>query len=283
LVVEDIPVRALRSIAGRVLLRMPSSPSQTAQLGSGHKTNVALPGTGVQEKQKSAAAAQATEGSFVFIPLAEVQIRANEAVVKTDQEGNFLIRNLPAGKVAISLVPVKPLAEGMKLPSGEVNLPADPIQVQGASIVISNPELVPYLTTQPLPNGPGVAPGKSAPILQAKVVPSVPATSARKTIGLNEQPGRNQAPIETPAATTAKVVASLVSSSPTTVPPRTVGISELPSLTSSSRVAQVPAAAPAAPMIAQATPSPAIAKAIDCNNLPSLGETARCFKQLHNR
>jgi hypothetical protein len=31
------------------------------------------------------------------------------------------------------------------LPSGQVKMPADPIQVQGATIVISNPELAPYL------------------------------------------------------------------------------------------------------------------------------------------
>jgi hypothetical protein len=282
-VVEDIPVRALRSIAGRVLLRMPSSPSQTAQLGSSHKTNVALPARGVQEKQKNALAPQSNDGGFVLIPLADVQIRANEAVVKTDQEGNFLIRNLPAGKVAISLLPVKPLVEGMKLPSGEVNLPADPIEVQGASIVISNPELVPYLTTQPLPNGPGVAPDKSAPLLQGRVLPGNPAKSSPKTSMLKEQPVPNQGPIVPPAVTSAKAVASLPSSSPAAIAPRTIGISELPSSTASSRLAQVAAAVPAAPMIAQTTPSAAIPKAIDCSTLPSLGETARCYKQLHNR
>ena len=270
-VVEDIPVRALRSISGRVLLRMPSIPLHTARLGSSYKGNVALPGATV---------AKATEGNFVFIPLAEVQIRANDAVVSTDREGNFLIRNLPAGRVAISLVQVQPLAEGMKLPSGEVNLPAEPIQVQGASIVISNPELVPYLTTQP-PNGQGIAPGKSLPILQAKAVPTVPVQSSRTTGVPNEQPGQNQAPISTPAVASTKTVASSSSSSPAPVAPR-VASSELPPSTTTGSLAQ-PSAATAAPMIAQATPSAAIARAVDCNNLPSLGETARCFKQLHNR
>jgi hypothetical protein len=37
----------------------------------------------------------------------------------------------------------------MKVPSGQVKMPADPIQVQGATIVISNPELAPYLTGAP--------------------------------------------------------------------------------------------------------------------------------------
>jgi hypothetical protein len=33
----------------------------------------------------------------------------------------------------------------MQAPSGAVHMPPEPIQVQGATIVISNPDLVPYL------------------------------------------------------------------------------------------------------------------------------------------
>ena len=76
----------------------------------------------------------------------DVQITAGYGVAKTDKDGAFLLRNLPAGNLTITLVPVKPLPEGLQLPTGSVRMPADPIQVQGATIVISNPELVPYLT-----------------------------------------------------------------------------------------------------------------------------------------
>jgi hypothetical protein len=37
----------------------------------------------------------------------------------------------------------------MKVPSGQVRMPAEPIQVQGATIVIGNPELAPYLVDAP--------------------------------------------------------------------------------------------------------------------------------------
>jgi len=40
---------------------------------------------------------------------------------------------------------VKELPAGMKVPLGQVKMPAEPIQVQGATIVISNPDLAPYL------------------------------------------------------------------------------------------------------------------------------------------
>jgi hypothetical protein len=42
----------------------------------------------------------------------------------------------------------------MKVPSGQVRMPADPIQVQGASIVISNPDLAPYLVATPKTDAP---------------------------------------------------------------------------------------------------------------------------------
>lgn len=58
------------------------------------------------------------------------------------------MRDLPAGDLMIRLVPIKPLPEGMKVPSGTVHMPPDPIQVQGAAIVITNPELVPYLVAR---------------------------------------------------------------------------------------------------------------------------------------
>ena len=124
-VTMDVPVRALRSIAGKVYLRFPVPTVKS---------------TAADTKNKLAA------GDPKLLPLVDVQITAGYGVAKTDKDGAFLLRNLPAGNLTITLVPVKPLPEGLQLPTGSVRMPADPIQVQGATIVISNPELVPYLT-----------------------------------------------------------------------------------------------------------------------------------------
>ena len=113
-VVQNIPVRALRSISGTVYLK--TTPENGNPSGR--------------------------------VPMADVQITAGYGVVKTDANGNFILRDLPAGDLTIRLVPVRPLPAGMKIPSGTVHMPADPVQVQGAAIVISNPELVPYLVAK---------------------------------------------------------------------------------------------------------------------------------------
>jgi len=83
------------------------------------------------------------------VPLAGVQITAGYGTAKTDENGSFLLRDLPAGELTVTLVPVKELPAGMKVPLGQVKMPAEPIQVQGATIVISNPDLAPYLVDAP--------------------------------------------------------------------------------------------------------------------------------------
>ena len=83
------------------------------------------------------------------MPLAGVQITAGFGVAKTDENGNFLLRDLPAGDLTVTLIAARELPEGMKVPSGQVKMPAEPIQVQGATIVISNPDLAPYLADTP--------------------------------------------------------------------------------------------------------------------------------------
>ena len=92
-----------------------------------------------------------TGGDYNLVPLAGIQITAGYGVVKTDENGNFLLRDLPAGDLTVTLVSAKELPAGMKVPSGQVKMPAEPIQVQGATIVISNPELAPYLVDTPKP------------------------------------------------------------------------------------------------------------------------------------
>jgi hypothetical protein len=167
--------------------------------------------------------------------------------------------------------------EGLKLPAGEVNLPADPIQVQGASVVISNPELVPYLTTEPLPSEP-VAPGTSAPILQGKAAPSVPSKSPRKSAALIAP----VAPETKPAAIEVKSTASVVSGAPVAAV-RAVSISDLPRSVLSSRLALIPSVAPKALAATQTAALVGMAAGKDCASLQSLGETARCYAQMRSR
>jgi SdrD B-like domain len=151
-VLQDVPVRALRSIAGRVFLKVSADPSVDPS-----KLNVTGVPAGAAQSQggkrlgqaggQAGGAAQTPggEGQYKLVPMADIQITAGSVIAKTDAYGNFLLRDLPAGDLTISLVPLRPVPEGMKVPSGSVHMPSEPIQVQGATIVISNPELVPYL------------------------------------------------------------------------------------------------------------------------------------------
>ena len=128
--VIDVPVRALRSIAGRVYLKS-RNITPTAQSGG----QSAPPPTGNSKAGTD----------FTLVPIAGIHLRAAQSTAISDQSGNFLLRDLPAGDLTVTVVPVRPLAPGMQAPSGAVHMPPEPIQVQGATIVISNPDLVPYL------------------------------------------------------------------------------------------------------------------------------------------
>jgi hypothetical protein len=159
--VQNIPARAMRSIAGRVFVKVLSEPaaqpadtgklkisgipagSVRSQRGGGQQAGGRVSQTGRGQAQGSSG--PATGGDYNLVPLAGVQITAGYGTVKTDENGNFLLRDLPAGDLTVTLVSARDLPEGMKVPSGQVRMPADPIQVQGASIVISNPDLAPYL------------------------------------------------------------------------------------------------------------------------------------------
>jgi SdrD B-like domain len=159
--VENIPARAMRSIAGRVFVKVLAEPA--AQPADSSKLKISgMPAGSVRNQRGGQAGgrvnqagrgqAQGTSGAhaggdYNLVPLAGVQITAGFGVAKTDENGNFLLRDLPAGDLTVTLIATKDLPEGMKVPSGQVKMPAEPIQVQGASIVISNPELAPYLTS----------------------------------------------------------------------------------------------------------------------------------------
>ena len=114
-VIKDIPVRALRSIAGHVYLRGDAAVGSTAPALS---------------------------------PLAGIQITADHTVVTTDAGGRFVLRDLPAGDFRVTLVPMRPVPEGLQVPAGMVRLPKSPTQVDNAVIVLSNPALLDYLLKQ---------------------------------------------------------------------------------------------------------------------------------------
>lgn len=162
-VVEDIPARALRSIAGRVFLKVPmdktTPPNDPRNLKiagipqSGTRTQSGGQAAGKmgQAGGQASPAAQPGSGSqtssadYNLVPMAGIQLSAGYGVATSDENGDFLLRDLPAGDLTVSVVPVKPLPPDMNLPSGTVHMPPDPIQVQGATIIIGNPDLVPFL------------------------------------------------------------------------------------------------------------------------------------------
>ena len=57
-----------------------------------------------------------------------------------------MVRNLPAGELFLNVIPARQLPEGLNAPAGKVKFPREPIHVEDATIVISNPELLHYLT-----------------------------------------------------------------------------------------------------------------------------------------
>jgi hypothetical protein len=121
-VVRDIPVRALRSISGHVYLRQ----------------NIGEGGSGPSDP--------------LLRPLAGVRLKIGDQIAATDADGSFVLRNLPSGELTLTLVPFRDVPEGLTVPAGRVNLPREPINVENATIVISNPDLPQYLIdvrTQP--------------------------------------------------------------------------------------------------------------------------------------
>ncbi len=164
-VVQDIPIRALRSISGRVFLKvlvdkaappadqdklkfggMPAAGARSQRGGQGGKAGQA--GGQTSHTGQQAAGNQSSPEEYNLVPLAGVQLDAGYGIVKTDEKGNFLLRDLPAGDVTVKIVPARPVPSGLKVPSGAVHMPSEPIQVQNATIIISNPDLVPYLVSK---------------------------------------------------------------------------------------------------------------------------------------
>jgi hypothetical protein len=117
----DVPIRALRSIGGKVLLRVVKE-GEPSQNGKNNDTP-----------------------TYDMLPVPGITIVAGDVRAQTAADGSFLLRNLPAGDMFVTIAPVKALPEGMTLPSGRVHMPDEPMEVHDATIVISNSALMPYL------------------------------------------------------------------------------------------------------------------------------------------
>ena len=257
-VIEDIPMRALRSISGRVLLRVP------ADLTSSSSTSAKL-------KQPRVPLVQPENEEQEMIPVAGVEVTAGPTTATTDKDGKFLLRNLPAGDLSVSIKPVRSVPTGISIPTGNVKLPPEPVQIQGATIVVTNAELLPYLTDDIL----------KAPTGRAQQAIASAYTRARER-------DREQPPVALASSPTAQPKAAL--------PARTEPILQRNQPAPSQVAAVVPA--PAQPINKQqastaATIAPPVVvrsgeKAISydavnraiCESMPSLGEAAQCFNQL---
>jgi hypothetical protein len=108
--VIDLPVRALRSISGRVLLKRGSDQSPTLE------------------------------------PVAGVTITAGNVTATTDAQGRYALRELPAGLVELRVVAVRDVPQQLQVPRGVVRLSTEPMQLENANIVIANADLIDYVT-----------------------------------------------------------------------------------------------------------------------------------------
>jgi hypothetical protein len=244
-VVQDIPVRALRSISGNVLLKV-TKPSVSQESGgkrnsrdrfnSGKTTN-----TKVDDAQ-----------GFTLVPVPGVQIAAGPATATTDHDGKFLLRNLPAGELSVTIKPVNPVPPGITIPKGSVKLPAEPVQIQGATIVISKADLLPYITRQ-FPNG---SRGSAPDVVLTKKTEGTPALT------VTSNPG---SAIESTASSsmTARPVGPQSSAVPITRGMAQPPISNVVPHPSSDR----------------SSASASLTRE-SCEKLPSLGEVAQCLRQL---
>jgi SdrD B-like domain/Pilus formation protein N terminal region len=139
---QDVSLRALRSISGHVYFRPNGNHASNGQGVQG------IPGSGQPKNHEPSGSSQ------VLRPLAGVRLAIDHTTTTTDANGAFIIRNLPAGEFVLTLVPASPLPPGLAVPQGKVRLPREPIQINNATIVISNPELLKYLASAPPASGP---------------------------------------------------------------------------------------------------------------------------------
>ena len=252
-VIEEFPLRALRSISGRVLLK-----AQDELSGSSAKPPKKNQTTSQRDAEKS--------GEAEMIPVAGAQVTAGPSTATTDKDGKFLLRNLPAGDLSVSIKPVQPLPHGINIPTGTVKLPAEPLQIQGATIIITNAELLPYLTDDVL----------RAPTAGAQQAITSAYTHVRERI--KELPPRAVAPspvAQAKPALPAKIGKEVGSSAPlATVVPAPAQLSSKKQ-TSNPSTAEPTTARRGQNAISYDEVNRAI-----CESMPSVGEIAQCFRQM---
>ena len=139
----DVPLRALRSVSGHVYLKVELGDEPNPRQKKARLQRTTQPT--MQPSQPNGGSA-----STVLKPVAGIRIVAGESAATTDADGSFVLRQMPAGDVEVRLVAVSDMPPGMNAPSGHVQMPRDPLSVEGATIVISNPELLRYLIPQPV-------------------------------------------------------------------------------------------------------------------------------------
>ena len=155
---------------------------------------------------------QGNGAEYNLVPLAGIQISAGSTAATSDKNGVFLLRDLPAGDVGIAVVPIKTPPESMKVPTGTVHMPPEPIEVQGATIVISNPDLVPYLVGKTADEVRDEATHEPSPAPQPAKPPHVPSATANSKEAVTSEAAPSPAlpaPVpKTPGATTSEAAPS---------------------------------------------------------------------------
>lgn len=141
-VIQDVPLRALRSISGHVYLKAEAVDTKPSR----QKRAALQPAT---QSVRQPGMSETSSATSVLRPLPGIHIVTGASAATTDAEGGFVLRHLPAGDIDVRIVPTSQLPPGMTAPSGRVHMPRDPLSVEGASIVISNPELLRYLVPEP--------------------------------------------------------------------------------------------------------------------------------------
>jgi hypothetical protein len=81
----------------------------------------------------------------VLRPLKGIKVMAHGVMVATDENGRFVLRDLPAGDLFVSVVPSSPVPADVRMPAGRLRMPVEPTQIENATIVIDNPRLLEYL------------------------------------------------------------------------------------------------------------------------------------------
>ena len=112
----DVPMRALRSVVGHVYVSAPTANGQ--------------------------------QGEPTMEPAAGVTVIAGKSESTTDATGRFVLRDLPAGDLVVTLKSQKPLAPNLVAPTGTIRLPKGAISIENAVIVIHNRGLLEYLKNE---------------------------------------------------------------------------------------------------------------------------------------